>query len=134
MPIDVHFDRDGLSRQLRKAAFRGVVAGTEMVRAEMIRLILATEKSGRVYARRGVKHQASAPGEAPASDTGRLVSSIHTSYNEVNLSGKVTIGTAYGLMLEYGTERIEPRPFARPAVANTAQAVAEVIAREIARG
>jgi hypothetical protein len=71
-------------------------------------------KSGRVYTRGSGQnlsreHQASAPGEAPAADSGVLASSIY-----FEQSGKLsaTIGSrlAYAYYLEFGTSRIDPRP------------------------
>lgn len=78
---------------------------------------------------RGGTHVASAPGEAPASDTGTLANSI--AVVETN-DGGVRVGThlRYGLALEFGVNisgskvgphpaqnfRLEPRPHARPAL------------------
>ena len=66
-------------------------------------------KTGRVYMRGNVKHRASAPYEAPATDTGTLVSSI---YYTQDGPYSATIGSrlAYAYHLEYGTFRIKPRP------------------------
>jgi phage gpG-like protein len=68
-------------------------------------------------------HQASAPGEPPAPDTGLLRNSIH---HEVD-DDKATVGTnlEYAQPLEFGTTSagkghhtvIAPRPFMRPALA-----------------
>lgn len=106
-----------MTRAVRTAAARAVVRGTESVRAEAIKLILRTAKTGRLYLRGAVVHQASAPGEPPASDTGRLVNSIRTTYSADKLVGTVVAGTEYAPALEYGTQRMEPRPFMRPALA-----------------
>jgi len=67
------------------------------------------DKMGRVYTRGGVKHQASAPGQAPASDTGELVGSI---YHERESELTATTGSrlSKAAMLEYGTAKIAPRP------------------------
>lgn len=121
-----------------RAAGRAVVRGTESVRNEALRLILNTPKTGRVYRRRGVEHQASAPGEAPASDTGRLVASIRTEYENNNLVGRVVASTNYAAHLEFGTQRMQPRPFLRPAFANRINAI-EIdirvsVARAVTRG
>lgn len=73
-------------------------------------------KTGKLYKRRSVVHQASAPGESPASDTGDLMRSI---YHEQIAPLTATVGSrlAYALYLEYGTRRgLEQRPFFRPAV------------------
>jgi phage gpG-like protein len=60
------------------------------------------------------RHQASAPGEAPATDTGKLASSL---YFQQASKMEATIGSrlAYAYYLEYGTTRIRPRPAWLPA-------------------
>ena len=83
--------------------------------------ILSGQKSGRIYRRRTVVHRASAPGEAPASDTGRLVNSINTYLNRLagGLEAVVVAGRGlakYAQMLEFGTRKIAPRPFMAPAL------------------
>lgn len=129
--MTVNFDEKRLADRIKQAAMRAVVRGTESIRNEAISLVQNPPKTGRVYQRRGVEHQASAPGEAPASDTGRLVNSITTSYDTQNLVGTVNAGTKYAAYLEYGTAKMEPRPFMRPAVANKQQGIQEDIAAEI---
>lgn len=63
-------------------------------------------KSGRVYRRGGVTHQASSPGQPPATDIGALVDSV-----KVNLSdSSVGSNLAYAAYLEYGTRKMAPRP------------------------
>ena len=61
-------------------------------------------------------HQASAPGEAPATDTGGLVSSIFFK-QETKLSAEIGSRLPYAYWLEFGTKKIKPRPSWRPAVA-----------------
>lgn len=131
--MSVSFDRDAILAEVRRAAMRGVVRGTESVRNEAVTLILNTPKTGRVYPRRGVEHRASAPGEAPASDTGRLVNSIRTTYDFDNLVGTVHASTKYAAALEYGTPRIEPRPYMRPALASRREAIEADIQREVSQ-
>ena len=67
---------------------------------------MAERKSGLVYA----GHQASAPGEAPAIDTGHL---INTLYAKRIKRGEWEAGTTaeYGPHLEFGTTQMEARPF-----------------------
>ena len=77
------------------------------------------DKDGRL--RRGgrrVPHQASAPGMPPASDTGRLLTSIHHSVTGVldTLEARVGTDVNYALYLELGTRYMAPRPFLRPAL------------------
>jgi hypothetical protein len=101
--------------------------------------ILAGEKSGRIHrsggrdgalsvkggaasqptARQGEaqrEHRASAPGESPANDTGNLANSIGTERVD-SLTSMVTVGAEYGADLEFGTTKMEPRPFIGPAIA-----------------
>lgn len=129
----VNLNTASVLARVRQAAMRGVVRGTEMVRTEATTLILDTPKTGRIYRRRTVEHQASAPGEPPASDTGRLVASIRTDYDTSELVGRVTASTEYAAALEYGTARMAPRPFMRPALANKRQEIEEIVAAEVAR-
>lgn len=61
-----------------------------------------------------VPHTASAPGNPPAVDTGRLRASI--AWQRISKYRRV-VGTnvIYAPYLELGTDRIKPRPFLRPA-------------------
>ncbi len=99
--------------------------------------------TGRIYMKgkkRNIVHIASAPGQAPAVDTGRLHASISTNFigsgskngpvgskalaedgvgepaND-SYAFKVVVGTRvdYAPGLEFGTRSIAPRPFMRPA-------------------
>lgn len=130
--MTVEWNGDAIIAKVRAAAMRGVVRGTEGVVEEATSLILDGAKTGRVYRRRGVTHQASAPGQAPASDTGRLVQSGRTTYDKGELSGTAQWSTAYAEHLEHGTETMEPRPFARPALENQKAEIEADIRTEIA--
>jgi hypothetical protein len=72
------------------------------------------KRSGRAFRRLERIHRASAPGEAPASDTGALARSIKA---RVPSAFQLEIETSdIGEMLEFGTETIDERPFIRPAI------------------
>lgn len=60
-------------------------------------------------------HQSSAPGQAPAADTGTLINSI---YVEPQPNHSVIVGSrlAYAAYLEFGTRKISPRPSWVPAI------------------
>lgn len=91
------------------------VTGTalEMI-GDVKKAIQRGPKTGRVYRRGNITHQASAPGEAPATDQGALASSV---YFEQTTKLSATIGSrlAYAYYLEFGTSRIAPRPSWTPA-------------------
>ncbi len=71
-------------------------------------------KTGHIYG----NHQASAPGEAPASDTGKLASSIQISKQGAGV-WYISARAPYAAALEFGTERMEARPFMTPAFVET---------------
>ena len=87
------------------------------LRGDIIRRIQSGPASGRVYQKYNPRrtHRASAPGEAPATDTGRLANSIQF---QTETAMSVTVGSqlAYAASLEFGTSTIRPRPAWRPAV------------------
>lgn len=119
--------------RLRQGAMHGVVEGLGIVEQRAIYLITNPPKSGRVYKRRGVEHQASAPGEAPASDTGTLVNARQTKFDQQNVSGRLTFTSRHAEMLERGTRKMEPRPWARRALMETRAQVTAAIQRGVAR-
>lgn len=123
---------DSLLDKIRRAAMVGVIDGVESVIEEGNSMIMDGQKTGRIYRRRGVEHQASAPGEAPASDTGRLVQSAHSEFDPADLSGEAIWSTDYAEVLEFGGARIAPRPFARPALAAKKEEIQQTISDEIA--
>lgn len=74
-----------------------------------LKIKLREPKSGRIYDRGDTFHQASAPDEAPATDTGNLAESI-TVEQDSTLEAVIGTNTRYALDLEEGTPRVEPRP------------------------
>jgi len=71
-------------------------------------LIKSKDKTGRLYHFRGRLHQASAPGEAPASMTGKLSRSVGYTvrgYYEVEFGDEAL----YGKFLEDGTKNMKAR-------------------------
>lgn len=71
-------------------------------------------KSGRIYSKYGVPHQASAPGEAPAVWSGELYDSFRIrALNQYAV--QVYSIDPKAELLEYGGGYVEARPYARPA-------------------
>lgn len=84
--------------------------------SDVRRAIQGPPKTGREYLRgKGKVHRASASGQAPATDTGTLVSSI---YNEDRGQYAKAIGSRlpYAFYLEFGTFKMDARPSWVPAV------------------
>lgn len=131
--MTVNWNAAGIIAKVRGATVTGLVRGTESIREEAVTLINTGPKTGRIYKRGAVTHQASAPGESPAGDTGDLASKIATSVNAEALTGSVEFSSAHAKHLEYGTRNMAPRPYARVAVAHKAPEIGKDIATEIAK-
>lgn len=110
-----------------EAAREGIHKAALEIQERAVKSIKFGKKTGRVYDHyfvtikgravpietRSRSHQASAPGEAPASDEGRLTGSISTDFYP--MAAEVGSGANHGLFLEEGTDKIEPRPWLKPA-------------------
>lgn len=128
---------DRVKAEVVKELEKGLSASAQRVRREAIDSIRKGQKSGRVYThyflmnkktkglfaaeKRDKPHRASAPGEPPASDGGRLISSITAHVNKISLSKLESFVVAgrgvvkYARMLEFGTAKMGARPFMSPA-------------------
>lgn len=109
------------------------IAGVVLVNE--IKQQLSHPGSGEVYVHGGVEHQASAPGEPPAVDTGQLRNSISSTSGEDASGPYVDVGTNLEKAgyLEFGTSTIEPRPFMRPAIESATPKMAQALADGITR-
>lgn len=124
------FGRKETRRALDRVAKRGKMARDDV--AELLgervlnyakHLIATSPASGRVYVREAPArvHQASDPGEPPASDTGALINSLtlrEVPINQYAFSVVVGSNLHYAPELEFlvPNPRILPRPFLQPAV------------------
>ena len=95
-------------RKLPEAA-RAIVTETVLQIEQEIKIGMASAHNGEWYG----SHQASAPGEMPAIDTGALAASIQT--DVTGTKGTVYTNQEYAEYLEYGTSNMEPRPYMTPA-------------------
>lgn len=121
-------DKLGASAQKVQNAVRdemriGLYSSGNEVVAEAVKSIKGGGKTGRIYKRRSVFHQASSPGQSPAADTGTLDRSIRAELSATDLSVKVVALAVpkngkinYAYELEFGNSRIAPRPFFQPAL------------------
>ena len=113
---------------VRRKAVQGVTAATALVEDASVQKITSGPKTGRTYRRNGVNHQASAPGEAPATDTGALLASRRTEIEENGLVGTLSYNTVYALDMERGNEKIAPRPYLQPSLEENRTEVKRLIA------
>jgi HK97 gp10 family phage protein len=106
-----------MSDDVRQAASRAVIGTAVEMRGDVIKSIQHGPASGRAYRKYNPNrvHRASAPGQAPMTDTGRLASSI-TFDQRGDLTAVVGSAIVYAVYLEYGTSQMAARPFFRPAV------------------
>ena len=108
-----------MNKAYEKAAEDILLEGALKLQEEMRNSIQKGSKTGRRYKHGTVTHQASAAGEAPASDTGTLAASIHPRKGKKKLQyfsgSNQGQGTKYAKSLEFGTRNIAPRPFVKPA-------------------
>lgn len=119
---------------VRKEVRKQIVKETEAVSTEATRLVLETSKTGNLYHRNTITHQASAPGEPFASDTGNALNLIQTRYEDDYFTGIVNAGAEYAAALEFGTEKMEPRPTMRPALENRRKNINVNIGNAVKRG
>lgn len=118
--------------RIRHGAMAGVVSAIGVVERRAVLLITTGKKTGRVYRRRGVEHQASAPYEAPASDTSILVNSRRIVLIPDRLRARLVFSAKYARALEHGTKKMKPRYFARRALFETRDEVTMVVRRAVA--
>ena len=107
---------------------KAVMAGGFVLETAVKVSMSAASHTGYVYG----KHQASAPGETPAVDTGILVNSINTelvSSSATEAWSQVGTGVEYAEPLEFGTSRMKPRPFMRPAYDHNVEKIKDAIRR-----
>lgn len=141
-----------LAKQLDKlpdAVLAGVqkqiIKGATMIQASAVESIQRGPKTGVVYDKgKGISHQASAPGEAPASDTGNLARRIEIELSADKLRADIGVTnllfTPYARRLELGDKGsakkgkafIRPRPFMRPAYNKNIKAIRAGIRRAVA--
>lgn len=137
-----------VQKEIKKALY----SSAQEVANEAKRSIKGGGKSGRIYThylftkngrimigrKRDEPHQASAPGEAPATDSGRLVNSIIARMNTVSgeeafvYIPKSTV--KYATLLEFGTSKMAPRPFLFPAFERKKQWIRDRLNEGVRRG
>lgn len=114
-----------LAMDTQQEAVRGIQRGPASGRTYDTRFY--TDSQGRL--RKGeprVPHTASAPGQFPMSDTGRLASNVE--FEVATKSRQVAVvGTniVYGAYLEFGTSKMAARPWLMPSFRKASEGVAK---------
>lgn len=108
-----------LDKQFDMAVMDAIEDSVLEIRNEVIKGIQRGPASGIIYQKYNPRrtHQASAPGQPPMTDTGRLVSSIY--YDQGPLTATVGSRLAYAHYLEFGARMkngkyLQPRPIWKP--------------------
>ena len=121
-----------LNKDLEQPFQEVVKGGGQLIRAEAVKSIQSGAKSGIVYEKYNPRrsHRASAPGQAPASDTGNLVSKIRVKQKNPNTT-IVESGADYSAFLEYGTSKMQPRPFLFPAFVKSKEKITQAVFKRV---
>lgn len=96
-----------------KLALRIAIADTAGLFRREMRRVLAKKGRGEVYFEHGVRHRASAPGQAPAIQTGGYRATVRgdrSKLDDANPSMKIGTGAMVGAYFEFGTPTMAPRP------------------------
>lgn len=131
---------NAIGKRTRDEVSKAVRRGSLRIENRAVEGIIDPPKTGRIYSskyRKGAKHQASAPGEFPAADSGRLHQSITSA---MTLEGpdvyrsETGANVPYATWLELGTSKMAPRPFMQPAFDENKEIVERDIRNAIIRG
>jgi len=90
-----------------------------------VKVSMQNSHGGRTYTRGQKTHVASAPGQPPAIDYGFLINSIQS--KEEKGDAMVFTNNEAAVPLEFGTARMQARPFMRPGVENNREAIINAI-------
>lgn len=93
-----------------------VFDGASAIETTAKNMINKGPRTGKIYTRKKVKHQASAFGEPPKTDTGNLVANIQRKRKDKGFTYEVGtfLNPEYGIYLEFGTTKMEKRPWLLP--------------------
>ena len=119
-----------VTRKLENGYERNLFAAGQVWKGGVVKT-LTGNRSGRWYRVPGTRsmYRASAPGEPPASATGRLRSNIEMKLDRES----VVVGTnvRYALYLERGTSKMRPRPFIRRGLESVRGAIRAALTQRI---
>lgn len=120
MGVQIKINRlNEMARSIENGAKRILLRVAQDIETD-VKYSMAAPKSGRAYQRGESVHIASAPGEAPAVDSGKLINSIRAEVID-SKRAVVAVTAEYGAYLEFGTRRMAPRPYLVPAAQRAAE-------------
>lgn len=113
-------------------ALRGIATPMEEDVKRDIRTGTRTGKTVKRYHPERI-HKASAPYEPPANDRGMLANSVEVDVDPREFNLTLSAGAPYAKELEYGTSKMLPRPFLRPALTRWRRRIIDAIHDAIKR-
>jgi len=136
-PITLNLYTDDVIQKLKTISTERLAAAVGALKVNITEEMAASRK-GKTYTWRSVNgqwvkrdspHTASAPGDYPAIDTGHLAKNIETDVEDY----KARIGTnvPYGKELEFGTSKVEARPWLKRGMDDFKDEFINIMAKEI---
>lgn len=126
-----------ISKAVERKVEGALLAGAQVIEGAAKLKIQTGPKTGRIYkkTKTGALHQASAPGEAPATDTGNLVGGI-SSEKAGRLKARTIATSEYATALEFGSVdgKMLARPFMKPSADESEGAIQELVAQAVKDG
>ncbi len=118
MRLSAWLDQAGVLAAVKQAQVKPLDKAAALVESTMKQKLSKGGQMGKGKARHTVR---SRPGEPPRAQTGNLMSSVAwaATPKDTRIIGPQSPPAPYGLYLEYGTRKMEPRPFARPSLIET---------------
>jgi len=121
---------DRLQKDIDAPALKALGEAALLLHGEAVKSI--QERSpGKIVNVGGRRIQRSKPGDPPNTQTGRLVKSIRWVLNRTQKIATVGSRLNYAFWLEFGTNKMEARPWLRPAFIKMKDAMAEVYTKAI---
>lgn len=110
---------------------KAIASSLIMLQGDVVKELQRGERTGRVYYRGKIMHQASAPGEPPKSDSGYLAGHASFSVEPDGLSGSFFVNALYARWLEEGTKKMAARPYLQPIVDKDRAAIEALIRKAV---
>lgn len=129
--------------QIESEIGKGLAQSCALIQREAQESMRNTKVNGAVsyYTHnKNIAHHPSLPDNPPAIDTGTLLRSITYEVNEERLEGRVgsvLTDPPYGAYLElaeYGSSKMRPRPWLKPATEKSAEDIRKILANAVGRG